>query len=243
MARKPKTHLLRSLGEFAIATSACGMVAVENHTTDRDAVTCAMCLDEIRAQAPAPAMPLVIDLAVGERVGTRVALEIRREISDGIRWKHWSQPVREYFQDVDEAAPLRSTSDPSRFQGMTPSGTAAEGDRAQRRRAELAFVSKDLDAAFTQPFVLNEFPRRAFTAETCKHIIELCVAGAPRAGNIGRRDIEKADLASRLTAMCNFVVSVQDVDAVIMFGGARLEDAFVNRGVLITRDRRLRRVA
>lgn len=230
-----KVHYVKSINDFGLPTSICGMSGGEQ-TKSVELVTCALCKRELQEQEIPMHAPHVLDLAAGERVGCRVALEIRREIADGVRWSNWTQPVREYFVARDEGAPLRSTSDPSRFQGMTPSGKGAEGDRAQRKAEELAVVSKELDAAFDGPFELSSIPQRRLSVETCKAIIELTTAGMYVASTGLRREMTTHEVADFVQGVCGFVVTVGNIRSVRMAGGRRIEDGFVRRGIVARRD-------
>jgi len=247
MARN-KVHYIDSVieGDYTVTRSLCGMMAFE--CTDRpEDVTCAWCTKKLRKPIPFHQRPRPLS-SVGavdsngvrfddpNRIGCTVELRIDDRIANRRRWRTWQSAVTQMHQWRDDGYPIKSTSDPGRFEGLTPGKAEADGDRAQRVAGEFAIVSKLIDEAYRNAIVLSEVPRRVIGQKACELVLELCTAGAPRPSPRPRQELSRPEIASLLEAVCGFNVTAGDVWTVFRVGGNYVEEGLYSRGLISDRD-------
>lgn len=157
-------------------------------TTDESAVTCDPCKEGLRA-----AVEEVIRAAMGDtptpvRFGCRKAIPLReRDLEESPRFATWRSAVRAYVRARDEGVPIKSVSDPARFEA-TPQGTSMtyEGDTAQRQVHRLGEVSAAMELAFgwdAAAEIEHDPAMRVLGASLCLEVLVLRVVGRPYVRN------------------------------------------------------------
>src|SRR5690349_5253695 len=134
----------------------------ERFTRSESMVTCEKCKTllaaTVEAQVQGTAYP-VTPQAFG--YGDLVRKSIAGEEPERPQFFSWRSAIRVLIQIRDEGAGLKSSSDPGRFEALPQASSGPpEGDRAQREAGRLAAVSRALDGAFTEPFVVSTHPTR-----------------------------------------------------------------------------------
>ncbi len=198
---KGKVHLQRDARGDGARFSRCGGFELpkglpahdplrDRLTTDESAVTCDVCGDDLAAHVDA-----VVSTAKGEarpfrsrwgldptRIGNRKAIPIReRDLEESPRFATWRSAVRAYIRAQDDGVPIKSVSDPARFEAL-PQGQSLthEGDAAQRQVHRLGEVGAALDGAFPFDFVVHTSPElRVLPAAWCFEVLVQRVVGRP----------------------------------------------------------------
>lgn len=236
--RRAKTHFLQSVGESGVAKSLCNLFGGQC-AQDMELVTCRMCLVALREPVtlevvyPRPAPQHM------QRVGCRTELRIDKEIAERARWRTWFTAVLQLIQWRDDGFPMKSTSDPGRFEAHSSGKSEADGDRAQRIAGEFAIVSKLMGSAYQLPWVIQHTPRLEISPRDCTTILETVVAGRIRANGKGRESIDPVEIAAMATEALGFEVTRTDVVRIARQGGASIENGLHARGLVSHRDLRL----
>ncbi|MBK8173170.1 MAG: hypothetical protein IPK60_22945 [Sandaracinaceae bacterium] len=236
--RRAKTHFLQSIGESGVAKSLCSLFGGQC-AQDMELVTCRMCLVILREPVTADIVyPRPAPLHM-QRTGCRTELRIDKEIAERARWRTWFTAALQLIQWRDDGFPMKSTSDPGRFEAVSVGKSEADGDRAQRIAGEFAIVSKLLDAAYQLPWVIQHTPRLEISPRDCTTILETVVAGRIRANGKGRESIDPVEIAAMATEALGFEVTRTDVVRIARQGGASIENGLHARGLVSHRDLRL----
>lgn len=227
------------------------------YTTDESAVTCRRCRKGVRTMSAIEALEPVATptgwqpATLGCRTPARVREHIETETH--LQWPSWRAALRALVSFRDDGAPLKSSSEPSRFETLPQISRTPDGDRAQRAIDDLAAVSKALSRAYVSPFVVMTLPRREVSVEMCLAILVSEVVGkavapdkterrARRAPVMERRPQEREDIAAEATKAVGWPVTVTTVAEIVRRGGLRIE-ADLERGQWITqRDDALHRI-
>jgi len=236
--KRAKTHYLKSVGESGAAMSLCGMFNTQC-AQDMELVTCRLCIVELREPVPESIVYPRPAPQHMQRTGCRTELRIDREILERARWSTWHTALLQLEQWRLDGYPVKSPSDPGRFEAVSIGKAEADGDRAQRIAGEFAIVAKLRDSAYQQPWVIQDTPRQEISAADCVHILVLVVAGRPRTGGKGHEQIDPVEVAAMVTEACGFEVTRTDVTRIARQGGATIEEGLHARGLVSHRDLRL----
>lgn len=252
----PRTHFREVTGdpETIFKLGICGHMPTDPKyfTNDMGQTTCKLCLKLLEHAVKVPAVPAEViypypvPASRYTTAGIRTALEVRAEFrGERPQWSTWQSFLDSYIRLVDDGAGLKSTSNPNRFEGHSPSFEVPSGDQAQRAAGEYAFAVKILETAFTDGLKLSDVPCRVLTQMQCHLLLEQRVAGrriAPtRKGGVWTRvPWQLRELAETASKQVGFDVSAGDVHRVFIEGGRQIEELLLARRLISHRDARLR---
>lgn len=155
------------------------------------------------------------------------------------RWRSWQQAVIEYYSRKDDGYPIKSTSDPSRFEGLNIArGATALGDRAQSMAEDYAPVSRLIEEVYRHGLTLG---RVHYGAELCSKVFELLAAGFPekRGGVTYRLAVSPEEVAQAASRFYFMPVGADDALEITAVGARYLEAYMVDRGLVEGADKRL----
>lgn len=258
---RPRVHFLDRVsdGEFFLAFSVCGMSFGDAEACTRtvEQVTCKLCQKRIEDPVAIPVNHAPLSFASLDlrdsrgvlftdpnRQGCRFEMRVASDDSVKPQWSTWQSFLDRYYRMRDDGHALKSTSDPSRFEGHSPSQTTPEGDRAQRLIGEYAFAIRILEGAYANGLRLSDVPRRELTQSQCHSLLEARIVGrlvpSERKGGIGSRVAwEPSELAAEASKALAFDLTPGDVQSVYLVGGRFIEEALIARGMVSHRDARL----
>ena len=236
--KRTKTHYLKTIGESGVAESLCGHFAGQC-VRDVDLVTCRLCivtlrepvLQEVSYPRPAPQHM--------QRTGCRVELRIDKEIAERAQWGSWQDAMRRLRQWRDDGFPMKSPSDPGRFEAVSMGKAEADGDRAQRIAGDIAIVAKLRDEAFSAPWIIQHTPRLELSADECTMILDVVVSGRARENGLVREPVDPAEIAMMVTEAKGFEVTKTDIIKIKMHGATYMENGLYARGLVSRRDTQL----
>lgn len=155
------------------------------------------------------------------------------------RWRSWQQAVIEYYSRKDDGYPIKSTSDPSRFEGLNIArGATALGDRAQSMAEDYAPISRLIEEAYRQGLTLG---RVHYGTELCAKVFELLAAGFPekRGGVTYRLTVSPEEVAQAASRYYFIPIGADEALEITAIGARYLEAYMLERGLVEGTDRRL----
>lgn len=145
----------------------------------------------------------------------------------------------EYYSRKDDGYPIKSTSDPSRFEGLNIArGATALGDRAQSMAEDYAPVSRLIEEVYRHGLTLG---RVHYGAELCSKVFELLAAGFPekRGGVTYRLAVSPEEVAQAAARFYFMPIGADDALEITAVGARHLEVYMMDRGLVEGADKRL----
>lgn len=164
-------------------------------------------------------------------------------------WPRWRDALAWYVVRMDDEFPLRSTSDPRRFEALPGAGAeSGHGDVAHRLADDSGPVARALSRAFPETV-------DGLTQQQCETVLVWRVVGKPvsreaRYPNgtvrrlstyVARLRIEDEEIAAQLAERFGRPLTATVVEEVAVRGGLRIEAELFTREVITQRDEALHR--